>query len=777
MTDLPLIILSLTLIVLYYIERIPADLSSLIIIVLLALLGYLTPEKAISGFASPTVFTIISMYFITGALRRTGVANKIGTYIYRATGKSEILCISAVVLISCFVSSFMNNLAAALLLMPVVVSLSNKSNISSSRLLMPMSFGVIIGGLNTLIGTTTNILATDLMRSRGIEPFSFFEFTPFGLTFSCITIVFFVLLARNFLPNKSHSDDFKQSQLELTEVYRLEERLFTLGVPKDFPLSGKTLGELHFAEELGVTVDTIIRKEQRIEFPTASEQIYSEDQLVVQGRLDEFKAIQRLKDLNFNKEGKIAFDTRHPLFVGAVIEFKDNQIANKTFRELTIREKLQFEVVKIERAGKFITEELAELKILPGDKLHIITSPENLKRKKEESMFFVHKEATDISSFLPDMLHMFSIEEGSLFSGIAVKNSGLGKLARINILSIVRGREPIFGNLRDVILQKGDRVLVIAEKSHFTRIIELSKLVVLNKSNPRQEITLTGESNNMLVAEAVLSPRSWLIGRTLEEINFRDKYQCQVLAIWRKGEPNRTRIAKVKLEFGDTLLLMGDQRALTLLKKDTNFVLLFDSAVVAQRAEKGIFAVLSILLMVGLSIFAHIPVFMSAIISALFAVITGAIQMEEGYKDIDWKIITLVGTMIALGSALEHSVTLNQLSTTIADSLVTTPAIVTYFLLALLASVVCQLFDSTLGMVLIVPIAIATARNPEIDTRGALMAITLGASMLFMSPYSHRAHLLVMGVGGYKTSDFFKIGTVFTIILLSAIAGLVSFIY
>lgn len=771
--EIPLILIILGMLALFFVGQVPVDLTALVALTLLIILGYINPQNAFQGFSSPTVITVIATFFITGALRRTGVTDKLGGYLYRLAGNKETYCIAIVMISASFISSFMNNLAAVTLLMPAVVALSEKSGVSPSKLLMPLSFAAILGGMNTLIGTSANMLAMDLMRQQNIGTLTFFEFTPFGILLTIAGVLFFVVSGRKLLPNLAKLGEHSEESRNLTELYKLHERLFTLQVPHNSPLNGSTLSQLHFGEELGISVGTIIREDQRIEFPIGSEKIYSDDKLIVQGRLFEFESIRRLRGIRFVSETDIAIDSSNPLLVGAIIEIKGKDFNGKSIKELQFRENYRFEIVSIEQQGKTqITDDLLHHKIYEGDKLKVITLPEVINRISEFSQFKLIQKVDNIRSFIPGRLHLISLPYKTSLQDVRLTESDLGRLAKITVLAIVRGTQPIFGDLKHIAFQEKDRLLVSCDHEHLLRILRFAELKVVAE-NTNLEIM----NKDLVVTEAVLAPRSWLIGRTIEDINFREKYNCQVLAIWRKGNPIRSRISRLGLEFGDTLLLLGNARAFALLKKDTNFVLLYESNKLSSRSHKAPFAIASLLTLILFSAFNLLPVQIGAMLGALIAVIFGAISMEEGYKEIDWRVVAMIGSMFAIGISLQESELFHYISTGLMPMVGFGSLTGSLVILILISSLLSQFFDSSLALVLMVPFAMNSAVHYGVAPHGFIIAVTLGASIVFMTPVSHRANLLVMGVGGYRTTDYLKSGTLLTLISVAIITLMILFIY
>ncbi len=172
--------------------------------VLLTLLftGILTPEEAFSGFSSPAVITVWAIYIVSAGLMITGVADAIGQRIMRVSGLSEWRLVAVIMITVGVMSAFMNNIGATAVLLPAVVAIGRKARIPASKLLIPLAFGSLLGGITTLIGTPPNLLVSNALAAAGYEPFSLFDYTPMGLIIMSTSIVYMVVFGRHLLPSR-----------------------------------------------------------------------------------------------------------------------------------------------------------------------------------------------------------------------------------------------------------------------------------------------------------------------------------------------------------------------------------------------------------------------------------------------------------------------------------------------------------------------------------------------------------------------------------------------
>jgi len=169
-------------ILLFITNWVRVDLVGLLILGSLAIFGLVSPSEALSGFSNPAVITVWAVLILSGGLARTGIASQIGRFVLRLAGDSEVRLLAIVMLTSGILSGFMNSIGVASLFLPVVIDIARRTNRPPSRLLMPLAFASLLGGLNTLIGTPPNILISEGLTNAGLEPFKMFDFAPVGIS-------------------------------------------------------------------------------------------------------------------------------------------------------------------------------------------------------------------------------------------------------------------------------------------------------------------------------------------------------------------------------------------------------------------------------------------------------------------------------------------------------------------------------------------------------------------------------------------------------------------
>jgi Na+/H+ antiporter NhaD/arsenite permease-like protein len=230
-------------IILLITEWTPLEVLAMLVMGVLAVTEIVTPKEALAGFSNPAVVTIWAVFILSGGLTRTGIANILGRQLLKVAGGGESLLVVIIMVIAGGLSAFMNNVAVAALMLPVVMDIARKTNRSPSTLLMPLAYGSLLGGLTTMIGTPPNILVSEALRDNGLEPFTLFDFSPVGIIVMAVGVAFVTLVGTRLLPQRNLAKETAGSRPDFRSQYRLQEHLFQIRIPKGSALVGKTLAE------------------------------------------------------------------------------------------------------------------------------------------------------------------------------------------------------------------------------------------------------------------------------------------------------------------------------------------------------------------------------------------------------------------------------------------------------------------------------------------------------------------------------------------------------
>lgn len=754
--------------VLFLTEKLPIEITAFLGLLILVIGGYLSPVEAFSGFSSPAVITMLSVFFLSAALLHTGVADMIGGRVHRLIGNREVLLVIAIMLVAGVLSAFMNNIAAVAVLLPAVASIARKTGVAPSRLFMPLAFGGILGGTMTLVGTPPNILAADLLRERGLEPFSFFDFTPLGIILLGTGILYMITLGRWLLPRRPTAADGAGSE-DLAGVYQLRESLFSIRIPRASSLVGVSLGESRLGSALDIQVVGIVHGGKTQLAPRPDTILRGDDLLLVEGKFAHVQELFRVQgvdvgeldpDVMARKWGEIGF-------IGASVP-PGSPFIGQTLRGLDFLNRFSAVVVGIRRNGFLIDGELAAQPLCEGDEIVGIVTPSLVKS-------WLPPEGLEVSRIDPDgipdlrtQMFLLRIPAGSGLVGMTLRESRMGELVELTVAGIIRREKMLTALEPKSRIRAGDQLLVTGD------VERIRSLLALGDVQLQQDISGAGiESDEVGIVEVTLAPRSRVAGKTLAEIDFRESHDLHVLSIWRRGRPLHGNLAHRALRLGDAFLVQGSWKRIRLLGTDPDFVVLAASAQEPRRTRKAPVALLGLLLMIGMVVTGFQPIQVAAFTAATFVVLFGAITMEEAYRAVEWKAVFLVAAILPVGMAMERT----GASLFIADAIIAFagpfgPHVAMTGLFSL-SSLLSQCLDGAPAVVLMAPVVMQSAGQLGLGPHTAMMGVSLAASAAFMTPFSHKANLIVMGPGGYRVADYLRVGTPLTIIVIILMVWLV----
>jgi di/tricarboxylate transporter len=367
-------------VILFVSERLRVDLIALMVLITLSITGLVTIEEAFSGFASPAVITVWSVYIVSGALFQSGVADRLANFMLRLAGQSYLRLLFVIMVTIGVMSSFMNNIGAVAILLPAVVSVARKINVAPSKLLIPMAFTSLLGGKMTLIGTPPNILATSIMETYGgLEPFGFFDFTPMGAIVLSVGILYFLLIGHRLLPDRTPGGD-------LSEVYHVRDYLSEVRIGERSSLVGRTLAETKLGQEFNLNVVQIQRRDERLLVPSHDPQLMTGDILMVQGSSQNILKASETLSLEAIHEWKFEELSQGTQAMIEVTLSPGSHMIGKTLKQSDFRAHYGLTVLAIQHHGESITSDLADTPLDFGDAL-LIQGPEDriaqLRRDKE----------------------------------------------------------------------------------------------------------------------------------------------------------------------------------------------------------------------------------------------------------------------------------------------------------------------------------------------------------------------------------------------------------
>ena len=575
--------------VLFVSEVIPIDITALGTMVAVILLEPWTgvgPADGVSGFASTATITVLAMFVLSEGIRRTGVLRRLGNRIVEWAKGSFYKQYGALIGLSGTTAGVINNTPVVAMMIPMAVNLARKSRLSPSKLLMPISFASMLGGMLTLIGTSTSILASDVSARLLGHPFSMFEFTALGAIVLVVGWAYLMTVGHRLLPERIRPRE------DLTEEFEMSGYLTQVIVAEGSPLVGYTVGQA--LEQLDQDVD----------------------------------------------------------------------------------------IVRMEREGKAFAAPLGSKQFRPGDELLLRTNRDTLMQ-----------------------------------------------------------------------LMEAQRLEPEAHSKTFTE--------------QDFEIERKGEA----LAEIVLLSDNPIVGETLRSLAFAQRYDALVLAIRRKGELLYDNIDAIPLQGGDTLLVQASAQALEQFERGRSFVVIQADEEASFRIEKLPVALGIVGLVVGLAALEVVPIMVSALGGIVAMVATGCVRPNEVYEAVDWSVIVLLAGLIPLGMAMERSGTAAYLASLITDLSGAIPAVALLFVFYVVTSLVTQVISNNASVILMIPMAVQAAELSGADPFSFVLAVTFAASGALLTPIGYQTNLMVYGPGGYRFTDFLRMGAPLQLLLAIVTCG------
>lgn len=374
-------------VILFATEKLSVDVVAIVIMSTLLLSGIISPEEGISGFSNKATVTVAAMFIISAALFKTGAVSFLGELTTKIFKKGYWFGLITVMISVGFFSAFINNTPVVAIFIPILIGVSKDIKANISKLLMPMSFASMLGGVCTLIGTSTNIVVSSLAERQGQPAFSMFEIAPLGLIMFAIGMIYMLAVGIHIIPERRAEGDLIESfnlQEYITEVVLLENSLSIGKAIKDTPL----------VKDIDIAIIEIARKDETISLPKPDEILRAGDVLRVRCDLEKFKKIQKREGVAFKSEYKWRdedIETEEAKLVEAVIA-PNSEFINKSLQDLKFRETFGATVLALRHKGVLMRDKISDTNLYAGDALLIEVRTDRYRQLFQNPSFVIVSE-------------------------------------------------------------------------------------------------------------------------------------------------------------------------------------------------------------------------------------------------------------------------------------------------------------------------------------------------------------------------------------------------
>ncbi|NLY44921.1 MAG: SLC13 family permease [Tissierella sp.] len=345
--------------------RIRYEFVSMLGLLVLTLTGILNAEEALAGFSHPAVITVTSVLVISSAIIKSGMIEHLVVILNRKTNNPSIM-VMGLMLVTAFLSAFMNNVGALALILPVALRIAKDSKLSPSGFLMPVAFASLLGGMVTLIGTPPNLIVSNFRQEALGMPFEFFDFAPIGIVMVVVGVLLTILLGSKLIPIRKSQDE--------EGIFNIGEYLSEVVITENSKMVGKKIRDFYDIFKLEVEVLSIIRNKYNIVVPNANETLLSGDELII--KTDSLELADLIKRTETSLKGaKLDFLESVPLLKSEdfnlveVVLREDSLLIGRTAIEVKLRNRYNVNLVAVSRKGSISVERLKSFRFRPGDVL------------------------------------------------------------------------------------------------------------------------------------------------------------------------------------------------------------------------------------------------------------------------------------------------------------------------------------------------------------------------------------------------------------------------
>ena len=384
--ELTVIGISAILLGLIFFTRLRVDVIAMLVLLMVALTQLVPADRALSGFSSSVVITIIGLLVITRGLELTGVMQWAARQLQRFGRGSEAKLITLVMSAGAAVSLLMNNVAAAAVLLPAALQVSRDSGVAASKLMIPLAFGVTLGGMATYF-TTANILMSELLIAQGIAGLGMLDFIPVGGLIVAAGLLYMLVAGRRLLPERvSLTQSFHQDDLH--DTYELADRMWRARVLPGSRLARQTVQESDINAELGLTVAAVWRGRETIPIPKSTQMIYPADELLIVGREDRFQQLLAWGIELIEDDARAVADELPIEPIEIMIAPRSNAIG-KTLSQMKLNRDAGLLAVALWRDGRSYHTDVRKMPLQVGDAILVVGQSSDIQNLSQNSNYIL----------------------------------------------------------------------------------------------------------------------------------------------------------------------------------------------------------------------------------------------------------------------------------------------------------------------------------------------------------------------------------------------------
>ncbi|MDA2924052.1 SLC13 family permease [Acidobacteria bacterium AH-259-L09] len=346
------------------------------------------------------------------------------------------------------------------------------------------------------------------------------------------------------------------------------------------------------------------------------------------------------------------------------------------------------------------------------------------------------------------------LQDNSPLIGKSIVETKFREKYDLEVIEILRGTTRLLPTSVEARLEGRDILLVQGDPHTLMKIQDTEGFILKALTVEDQDL----EDENIVLVEAFISPTSHLVESTLKEVNFRRTFNANALAIRSHGRTIREKIGKISLEYGDSLLILTNREQLEVLRQSPDFLVLEEVRVSFLRKDKVYYAVGAFLGVVVLAALDIVSIVEAAVIGTGFMILTGCLRLRDLYSHLSWQTIVMLACLIPLGTAMENTGLAKLIAGELVEQLDRWGPIAVLSGIYLFTSLLTSAMSNNATAVLMVPIALSTAYQLQVDPKPFVMAVMFAASASFMTPVGYQTNLFIFGPGGYKFADFLKVG-------------------